>query len=76
MKWKKGQKYELTQPWKDHYDGCDDGEGNPCVGYHYAKAAHTGEFAICDCWIVNDRGRVHPGFCNSPVPVNHNSVVR
>ena len=33
-----------------------------------------GEYPITDCWIVNADGEVHPGLCNSPVPVRIEDV--
>jgi hypothetical protein len=74
MKFQKGQKYELNQSQKDYYDSIDDGKGNPCIGYHYALAVNTGDYYICDCWIVSKSGAVHPGLNNSPVPVNRDSI--
>lgn len=71
-----GKVYELSQDWKDYYDEQNDGSGNFCIGYHYAKPVHTGDYSICDCWIVNKEGEIHPGFNVSPVPVNRDSIVR
>jgi len=25
--------------------------------------------AIGDCWVCDEHGNIHPGYCNSPVPV-------
>jgi len=29
----------------------------------------TGNWAICDCWIVNEKGKVHPGLNACGVPI-------
>jgi hypothetical protein len=69
VKFEKGKKYKLTPEIAEYYDSVDDGEDNPCIGYHYAIANGTGKFHGCDCWIVNEAGEVHPGLSESPVPV-------
>lgn len=31
-------------------------------------------YFITDCWIVNDKGEIHPGYEGSPVPVRFDDV--
>ena len=42
---------------------------------HY-KPAHTSDFTICDCWVCDSRGRIHPGYNVSPVPVYWENLKR
>lgn len=38
--------------------------------YKYAQpVAYADKCVIGDCWIVDDRGDIHPGYSNSPVPL-------
>ncbi len=38
--------------------------------YTYYKPVSTGDWDICDCWLCDSKGRKHPGFRMSPVPMN------
>ena len=55
-----GFRYKLKEP----YD-----RANP--KYRYAQPAEYADGCVMgDCWIVDQVGRVHPGYCNSPVPLD------
>ena len=73
-RWVKNKLYKLIPSFCKLYDQADDGKGNACIGYHYAKPIYTGDYNLCECWIVNKEGKVHPFFKNSPVPVNRDSI--
>lgn len=38
--------------------------------FNCVRPAHTGNYSICDCWIVDERGRKDPGLGVSPVPIS------
>jgi len=47
------------------------------VGYGFvaiARDARPGTSHTHDAWIVNERGDVHPGYSNSPVPIRRDDV--
>lgn len=63
-------RYKLADP--DRYDdefgtGFDHAEV-------YGQITCEGMF-ICDCWITNAAGEVHPGLAESPVPVRIDDVI-
>ena len=37
--------------------------------YDCYQPALTGDFDICDCWICDEHGNIHPGYGQSSVPV-------
>ncbi|KAI9130119.1 hypothetical protein [Acaryochloris sp. CCMEE 5410] len=39
--------------------------------YFYAIPSHycSSQCEIGDCWIVDQSGNIHPGYCNSPIPL-------
>lgn len=64
-----GRTYPLLDP--ERYDDEDHG-----TGYAFAKAAEGADGCfIADCWIVNERGEIHPGYEESPVPIRYDDVV-
>lgn len=34
----------------------------------------TGEMSVFDCWVVNSKGELHPGYSASPVPVHRDNL--
>jgi hypothetical protein len=36
--------------------------------YDCIVPADTGDYAICDCWVCDELGNLHPGYNVSPVP--------
>lgn len=42
---------------------------------HY-KPAFTTDAEICDCWVTDSNGRIHPGYNVSPVPVHFSNLQR
>lgn len=72
-----GKTYELNDSWKSYYDEQEDENGELHTGYHYAQIAFDPKGAsiyVADCWIVNQKGERHPGFSETPVPVNIDQV--
>ena len=48
-----------------------------CQGkYKYVMPTITdnGQYYCIDCWIVDKNGNAHPGYSNSPVPVNCENI--
>lgn len=70
MGFKTGMRYRLADP--ERYDD-EYGEG---FGYAevYGEITCEGMF-ICDCWITDKEGKVHPGLRESPVPVRVDDVI-
>ncbi len=70
MTFKTNTRYRLKEA--DMYD--DD------LGTGYAYAETYGQIEcegmiICDCWITDEFGNVHPGYDQSPVPVRFCDLV-
>lgn len=63
-----GQKYKLTQQKSEEIDSLDE----RYLNYHYVIAISTGEFSVCDCWIVDEDGQAHPEL--SPIPIRAESI--
>ena len=55
---KRGHVYDSTKRKYDCYCPVDYAHG--CV--------------MGDCWVCDERGEIHPGYCNSPVPVDVDSL--
>ncbi|MBS7671426.1 hypothetical protein [Croceicoccus gelatinilyticus] len=61
-------RYRLKDP--EHYD---DEYGK---GYDHVEAYEGADGCyIADCWVVNAKGDIHPGYAESPIPINFNSLV-
>lgn len=59
-----GKTYEMIDPDREEYGR-----------YTYVKPVEYADGAwLGDCWIVDSRGRVHPGYNVSPVPFHRDSV--
>jgi hypothetical protein len=71
--------YPLADP--DRYWDEDDADTygiDPDKRYSYARVstdADPGECYIHDVWIVDDEGRIHPGYDSCPVPVRTDDLV-
>ena len=42
--------------------------------YNYYLPTETGNFQLCDCWVCNSNGEIHPGLSYAPVPVSPESL--
>lgn len=38
--------------------------------YNCYLPANSGSYSLFDCWVCDEHGNIHPGYCNSPVPVS------
>ena len=54
--------YKLKDPKR--YDD-DYGTGYDHVETYYPEDGYS----ICDCWVTNARGDIHPGYKDSPMPI-------
>ena len=67
MSFKSGMSYALKDPTR-----YDDEHGE---GYGRVEVLEGGEgMFITDCWVTNDAGEVHPGYAESPVPIQFQDV--
>jgi hypothetical protein len=73
-KFKSNQVYILDKDWADYYSQVDD--HNPDgKRYDFCKSVKGSSGCyIADCWICDKNGNIHPGYCDSPVPMNINSL--
>lgn len=71
---KSNQRYIMNKGWADYYSQVDD--SNPDgKRYEFCKSVSGSKGCyIADCWMMNKDGNVHPGYSNSPVPMNINSL--
>lgn len=68
MSFTSGRTYPLIDP--ERYDD-DYGEG-----YAYVRAVEGSDGCrLTDCWIVNERGEVHPGYDQCAVPILYSDVI-
>lgn len=44
--------------------------------FSYYKPHYTGDYEICDCWVCDKNGRIHPGYNVCPVPVHYSNLIR
>ena len=68
MSFKKATVYRLKDP--ERYDDEEYGEGYD----HVETYGDCDGMFITDCWIVNDKGKIHPGYKDSPIPVRFDDV--
>jgi hypothetical protein len=61
----KGKLYKAVEPYAPE-----------APKFNHYKPANTGDFEICDCWVVDANGRIHPGYNVSPVPVHWSNLKR
>lgn len=67
MSFKSGMSYALKDPTR-----YDDEYGE---GYGRVEALEGGDgMFITDCWITDDKGKVHPGYAENPVPIQLQDV--
>lgn len=43
--------------------------------YKFLRATHYNTCPQGDCWIIDSEDNIHPGYENSPIPVDINDVV-
>lgn len=68
MSFKKNTVYRLKDP--DRFDDEDYGTGYD----HVETYGDCDGMWMTDCWVVNDKGEIHPGYNGSPVPVRFEDV--
>ena len=57
------------------YRSIDEDSGNPkpydseAPEYDSYRPTMTGNFYLCDCWVVDSKGNRHPGYSEDAVPV-------
>lgn len=67
MSFKSDMSYALKDPMR-----YDDEHGE---GYGRVEVLEGGDGVfIADCWITDDNGEVHPGYAESPVPIQFQDV--
>jgi hypothetical protein len=64
-RWKRGEGLDTYPPY-DKYD----------KEYCLLMAAEYNDSYIGDCYVINKRGDIHPGYDASPIPVNIDAVVK
>lgn len=64
--------YRLRPEDVEFYTDCaDDGRT-----YQFARSAiYTTGTKVGDCWIVDDRGSIHPGYDKSPTPMDISNLI-
>lgn len=67
---KRFQKNQLYVNLKPEVFNWDNEEYGITEQYNYLVPVRTGNFVICDCWVVNKEGYTHPRYNVSPVPID------
>lgn len=68
MTFKSKTVYKLKDP--KHFDDEEYGEGYD----HVETYGECDGMHITDCWVVNNKGEIHPGYNGSPVPVRFDDI--
>lgn len=68
MSFKKKTVYLLKDP--EHFDDEEYGSGYD----HVETYGDCDGMYITDCWVVNAKGEIHPGYNECPVPVRFDNV--
>ena len=64
-RWKRGNCLGSNPPF-DKYD----------KRYRFLKATDYNNCGMGDCWVVDEKGNLHPGYNISPIPIDIDSVVK
>jgi hypothetical protein len=72
-----GYRYELNQDWKNYFSQfvAEIYINGERVKYDFAEPVRYADNCIVgNCWIVDSKGKKHPGFNVSPIPLHISSL--